>query len=254
MTTILLLLSVTLAAEEMLIAQVGPAARFNMGQLNRMFDAAPVRRALQEPSTPKTLRPAAPDLVVDIPEPPKEYRRTFRLLLSNPEKTDRYDELILKQSAKHGLDPRLVKSIIAAESEFTVKATSPKGARGLMQVMPRTAQMHGVPAARLHTAEGSVEAGTAYLAWLYKTAWQRWKLKGVAYKDAPMWVVQRIIAAYNAGPRFLTKRPWFNETKHYVRKVLMYYKSKVSDLRRPPRRAYAYPQVSMVPAQPGSLF
>ena len=111
-----------------------------------------------------------------------------------------------------------------------------------------------MPAPRLHTAEGGIQAGTAYLAWLFKTAWKRWKLKGVSYKDAPMWILQRIVAAYNAGPRFLTKRPWYKETQHYVRKVLMYYKSTVSDLRRPPEKAYDYPQVSMIQPQPGSLF
>jgi hypothetical protein len=248
----MILLALTLAgvasAEERLLAQVGVRApHMGMGALNRMFDAQPLRKEL------KTAVPEQ-DLVVDVPEPPKEYRRTFRLLVNNPEKTDRYDRLIIDNADKHALDPRLVKSIIAAESEFTIQARSPKGARGLMQVMPKTASQHGVSPDELYTAEGSVAAGTSYLAWLFKTAWKRWKLKGVAYRDAPMWILQRIIAAYNAGPKFLTKRPWFKETKHYVRKVVMYYKSKVSDLRRPPENRYAYPKVTMAPSSAGLLF
>lgn len=253
----MILLALTLAgaasSEEPLLAQVSVRAPYlNMGALNRMFDAQPARKALETPAAPQ----GGPeqDLVVDVPEPPKEYRRTFRLLLNNPKKTDRYDRLIIEHAEKHGLDPRLVKSIIAAESEFTVRARSPKGARGLMQVMPKTAAAHGVPPAELYTAEGSVEAGTSYLAWLFKTAWKRWKLKGVAYRDAPMWILQRIIAAYNAGPRFLTKRPWYKETRHYVRKVVMYYQSRVSDLRRPPENRYSYPKVTLTPSSGGMLF
>ncbi|MFC1680156.1 transglycosylase SLT domain-containing protein, partial [Elusimicrobiota bacterium] len=78
-------------------------------------------------------------LVIATPKATRAYRRTFRILMNRPQVTDRYDEIILKYAELHDLDPRLLKSIMSAESEFNHKARSPAGARGLMQLMPRTA-------------------------------------------------------------------------------------------------------------------
>ena len=224
----------------------------NPAGLNLMFDAAKGRPAgvvapeperFEEVGSPnkrlETLytRPKVSDLhqqlVVPVPDATPAYRRTFKIMLANPEKTDRWDELILRYAKIYKLDSRLLKSIMAAESEFDPKAVSPSGARGLMQVMPVTAQGVGIPAAKLNDPQSGVKAGAAYIQVLFKAAWKIFNLKGVRYTDAPMWVVQRVIAAYHAGPKFLTKLRLFPSTRSYVRKVVLFYHSKVSDLRRP---------------------
>jgi len=151
-------------------------------------------------------------------------------LLRKPGK-DRYDATIRAEAAAKGLDPRLVKSVIAAESEFTARAQSPAGARGLMQVMPETAASVGVPGHLLFDPIANIRAGTRYLAYLFGRAWARFHLRGVPYADAPAWLVRRIIAAYNAGPRWITRRVTFPGAREYVRRVLLFYGSAVSRLR-----------------------
>lgn len=171
-------------------------------------------------------------LVVEPPKANAAFRRTFRRLMRNLKKTDRYDEIILRHARKRNLDPRLLKAVIAAESEFTRNARSPAGARGLMQLMPRTAESVGVSRKVLEHPERNIEAGAAYIEHLFERIFKRYKLKGVPYKDAPTWVVQRVIASYHAGPRFLYRDRWFRTTRAYVKKVLLFYQSKVTDIRR----------------------
>ncbi len=169
--------------------------------------------------------------VIDIPAvPPAPFARTFHLLLGRRQ-TNGYDDLIRFYALQKGLDPRLVKSVIAAESEFTARAQSPAGALGLMQVMPATAGSMGVSRSALFDPEANIRAGTAYLAYLFERAWRRYHLRGVAFSLAPAWLVQRIIAAYNAGPRFLVHRRLYRQTREYVKKVLLFYRSAVTELR-----------------------
>jgi len=168
--------------------------------------------------------------VVEIPVvPPAPFARTFNRLLARGE-TRRYDELIRADAVERGLDPRLVKSVIAAESEFSTHAKSPAGALGLMQVMPVTAGSVGVDEASLFDPAANIRAGTAYLAKLFERAWQRYHLKGVEYGKAPAWLIQRIVAAYNAGPRFLARRRLYRQTREYVKRVLLFYRSAVTAL------------------------
>jgi soluble lytic murein transglycosylase-like protein len=129
-----------------------------------------------------------------------------------------------------------VKAVIAGESEFSKSATSRAGARGLMQVMPATARGVGVAAEALYRPAENIRAGTAYLAWLFARAWQKYHLKGVDYRKAPPWLLQRILAAYNAGPRFLARRRLYRQTRDYVAKVLLYYRSAVTELVPAPSR------------------
>lgn len=224
------------------------------GNLNQFFDAAKTRAASVNgpaasrgvPAPAPRALPAAPELpkaarlhqqmVVPVPHLPQAspaYKRTFRILLNNADQTDRYDDLIVRYARKYRLDARLMKSVMAAESEFKPEALSPSGARGLMQVMPKTAEYVGVPAGKLHDPKWGVMAGAAYLQILFMTAWKLFKLKGVRYTDAPHWVIQRVIAAYHAGPKYLITTRWVPATRAYVRKVMLYYHSKVTDLRRP---------------------
>lgn len=247
-------------------AAAGAAA----GRLNQIFDAEAAHQALlvtaprlseKAPSStpaPGDLRPAAArlhqDLVVPVPVETPAYRRTFKLLLSEPNKTDRYDELIIKYAREFHLDPRFLKSIMAAESEFDAKAVSPAGARGLMQVMPTTSEQMGVAAARLNDPESGIKAGAAYIQVLFKTAWRLFHLKGVRYTDVPHWVMQRVIAAYHAGPKFLTRTRWFSSTRAYVRKVVLFYQSKVTDLRRPASASRELPAFAAAVAPGGTLY
>ena len=166
--------------------------------------------------------------VVEIPVvPPAPFARAFNRLLVKPE-SSRYDGLIRRSAAERGLDPRLAKSVIAAESEFSAKAQSPKGALGLMQVMPVTAGSVGVERASLFDPAANIRAGTAYLAELFERAWRKYHLKGVEFTKAPAWLIQRVVAAYNAGPRFLARRHLFRQTREYVKRVLLFYRSAVT--------------------------
>jgi soluble lytic murein transglycosylase-like protein len=186
------------------------------------------------PSHPRPLpkrTPSTMPFVLEIPPvPPLPFERTFYRLIGRPQ-TNGYDELIRSYSDRFGLDPRLIKSVIAAESEFTPRAKSPAGALGLMQVMPATAGFMGISGKALFEPEANIRAGTLYMTYLFERAWKRYHLQGVSYLDAPKWLVQRIVAAYNAGPRFLAHRRLYAQTRDYVRKVLLFYRSKVSELR-----------------------
>jgi soluble lytic murein transglycosylase-like protein len=122
------------------------------------------------------------------------------------------NEIIGAAARKHQVNPAFVKSIIAAESAFSQAAVSPKGAIGLMQLMPETAREFGADPA---VPEQNIDAGTRYLSWLL----QRYAGK----RDA----LRRAIAAYNAGPGAVERYrgvPPFRETRTYVARVLRFYK------------------------------
>ncbi len=182
--------------------------------------------------------------VIPMPTETAAYRHTFSVLLDHPEVTDRYDEIIIKNAELYHLDARLLKSVIAAESEFFYGALSPRGAHGLMQVMPATAREMGVPFKNLNDPEDNIHAGAAYLARLFSAAWKYYKLGALSYADAPLWLKQRVIAAYNAGPRFLFHDRWYSQTKSYVRKVVLFYRSRVTEMRRAPSALQRFPHLS----------
>jgi soluble lytic murein transglycosylase-like protein len=105
---------------------------------------------------------------------------------------------------KYGLPRRLVRSVIATESDFQPQAVSPKGAIGLMQLMPATAQALG---ADPRDPAQNVDAGTRYLRYLLERY------------EGGLW---RALAAYNAGPGAVDKYqgvPPYRETIHYVGKI-----------------------------------
>jgi len=242
------------------------APGLDLARLNHFFDLARTRMAaVAAPraatiAMPKTVTPPVlspinrqkQELVVPPPVASPAYRHTFDVLLSHPEVTDRYDDLVLKYAEVYRLDPRLLKAVIAAESEFALGAVSPKGAHGLMQVIPATAREMGVDFGDLHDPEHNIQAGAAYIARLFGAAFKKFNLKGVRYQDAPLWIKERVIAAYNAGPRFLWHNRWFTQTKQYVRKVMLFYGSKVTELRRPPRRFW--PSAASYPTDSATLY
>jgi|GEM_PF-5394133 len=147
---------------------------------------------------------------------------------------DLYDGIIVEHSRRNGLDPRLVKSIIAVESGFTSRCVSPSGAIGLMQVMPATGEEMGVPRDALRDPEANIRAGTDYLTTLFREAWRRFGLEGMDYSAAPLPVRRRIIAAYHGGPRMLARAAWPEATRDYVGKVLLLAGTEPAALRLPP--------------------
>jgi len=144
----------------------------------------------------------------------------------SPERLRRYDAIILRESERRGLNPRLVKAIIAAESQFSPRARSPRGARGLMQVMPATAREVGFAPAALADPETNVRAGTEYLSRLYAQARRSGRAPG-----APAPFSRRVIAAYHAGPRALGAGWWPESTRRYVRTVVDCYRAEASAVR-----------------------
>lgn len=144
------------------------------------------------------------------------------LRAEGPAGSARYDEIILRYSQLNGLNPRLVKAVIAAESEFKNRAVSPAGARGLMQLMPKTSVFLETPVSRLHDPESNIAAGTKYLAMLCRAAAARHSPGSRRCADAPTRVVWRAVAAYHAGPRALElpSERWPAATRVYARKVL----------------------------------
>lgn len=124
-----------------------------------------------------------------------------------------YLDLIAPTAHRVGVDVALVKSIVKAESAFNPDAISPKGALGLMQVMPETAKEMGLDAS---LPGQNLEAGTRYLKWL---------LARYAKKKNAM---PMAIAAYNAGPGAVDKFrgiPHYRETRDYVARVMKYFKT-----------------------------
>jgi soluble lytic murein transglycosylase-like protein len=119
-------------------------------------------------------------------------------------------ELVEAAAKRNGLPPKFVHSVVAAESGYRIDAVSPKGAVGLMQLMPATAQAFG---ADPHDPAQNVEAGAAYLRELL-----------IKYDGDP----RRALAAYNAGPGAVDRYngvPPYTETQTYVERVLRKYKS-----------------------------
>jgi soluble lytic murein transglycosylase-like protein len=108
-------------------------------------------------------------------------------------------------SKKNRLDPRLVYALIEQESRFNPRAVSPKGAQGLMQIMPDTQHLLGLT--EPFDAERNIAAGTRYL----RDMLDKFQTEVMA------------LAAYNAGPGAVAKHggvPPYEETKDYVLKVV----------------------------------
>jgi len=115
-------------------------------------------------------------------------------------------DVVNQASGRYRLDPDLVNSVIKAESGFNVRAVSPKGAQGLMQLMPGTATQLGVPNA--FDPEANVDGGTKYLRELL----ERYNFDLV-----------KALAAYNAGPQRVEQYggvPPYYETRAYVARIV----------------------------------
>ncbi|MDY7032749.1 MAG: lytic transglycosylase domain-containing protein [Thermodesulfobacteriota bacterium] len=124
-------------------------------------------------------------------------------------KGDSFYPIIIQAARRYQVDPALIQAIIMAESSYNPKAVSKSGARGLMQLMPRTAKSLGVKDS-FHP-EHNINGGVKY----FKQLLNRFDHN-----------VTLALAAYNAGARKVRKYkgiPPFRATQYYIKKVSQYY-------------------------------
>jgi soluble lytic murein transglycosylase-like protein len=157
----------------------------------------------------------------DVPD-----NNRYRLLMLSPrERTasgDRYDSMLLAKATQYdaiiekaavsaSVEPNLLRAVIVVESGFNSRAVSPRGAVGLMQLMPATATRFGV--SNPFDPRENVHAGARYLKFLMDRFGQD---------------VRLALAAYNAGEQAVDRNggqiPPFTETMAYVPRVLRIYK------------------------------
>ena len=127
-----------------------------------------------------------------------------------------FGDLITTSAEKHEVDPILVLAVIEAESSFEQKARSPRGALGLMQLMPATGRWMG--ARNLLDPQQNIEAGTRYLKYL------ELRFKGD---------LNRQLAAYNAGEGTVKRYggiPPYQETQQYVARVIENYERRAAEV------------------------
>jgi hypothetical protein len=118
----------------------------------------------------------------------------------------RIDSLIRQNGAKHGVDPYLIFCVMEQESHFNAHALSPKGARGLMQLMPGTSARFGIR--RPSDPAQNIAGGTRYLKQLINQFHGR---------------IDLVLASYNAGEgavmKFGGRVPPYRETRNYVKRI-----------------------------------
>jgi soluble lytic murein transglycosylase-like protein len=123
-----------------------------------------------------------------------------------PNRAGVYEDLIVEQARLNGVRPSLVRAVVQIESGFNPSAVSPRGALGLMQLMPATARQFHV--GNPFNPGENVRAGVAYLKELL-----------VRYNDKE----ELALAAYNAGPGAVDKHgqsiPPYRETRSYVSRI-----------------------------------
>lgn len=130
------------------------------------------------------------------------------------------DGLIRQNGNKYGVDPYLIFLVMEQESHFNTGAVSPKGARGLMQLMPGTGARFGVR--RPHDPAQNISGGTRYLRELLNRFNNR---------------VDLVLASYNAGEgaviKFGHKVPPYRETRNYVKKISYRYQRATARTKKP---------------------
>jgi soluble lytic murein transglycosylase-like protein len=151
------------------------------------------------------VRPVYDLKVTGTPDPPALQPQ------AGPE-SRKFDPIIEKYASENQLDPSLIRSIIAQESAFNPKAVSPKGARGLMQLMPETAASLGVK--NSFDPEQNIQGGVRHFRSLMDSFNNDLELS---------------LAAYNAGQNLvqrLGRIPAIKETRDYVQSITKRYGKK----------------------------
>jgi len=157
------------------------------------------------------------DGVINLTNMPTESNRNYVLLVREKRviikvvgDMAKYDDLIKKASDKYHVDYALIKAVIKAESNFNHRAVSPVGARGLMQLMPKTAASLQIEDS-FHP-DNNIDGGVRYLRYLLTLFNGNLSLA---------------LAAYNAGEgavaRYNNRIPPYKETQNYVQRVLKYF-------------------------------
>ncbi|HJP93425.1 MAG TPA: lytic transglycosylase domain-containing protein [Pyrinomonadaceae bacterium] len=205
----------------MLVAAPGAA----LGQSNYQIDNFDLPNAVQI-QTPKV-------------DPPKPAKRLIHLtsLEINPSLggfttgNSDVDNFIIESGKRNSVDPLLLYSIMHQESSFKARAMSPKGARGLMQLMPPTASRFGVT--NIWDPKQNIEGGARYMRFLL---------------DLFFGDVRLALAGYNAGEGAVLKYgyqiPPYSETREYVRRIGERY-----SLLRNPQAAIALTPAQLAAAQ-----
>jgi Transglycosylase SLT domain len=175
---------------------------------------SPPSAAVQVPTQPgatdEAAAPEKPKRKVEPPLPPAipstaDSAATGPVVASSDETADPMERMVRDTAERHKVDPALVKAVISTESGWNPHAVSNKGAVGLMQLIPGTAERYGV--GNPFDPAQNVEGGTTYLKWLLD------RYNG----DLP-----KTLAAYNAGEHAVDLYhgvPWYPETQRYVQKV-----------------------------------
>jgi soluble lytic murein transglycosylase-like protein len=198
-----------------------------------MQAASPMRAADAVASPSPAAETAATRKTVVVRVDPRT-RKLVRKVVASPGATslkpvpEAISALVEQSARAHNVDPLLVNSIIQVESNYNAYAISPKGAEGLMQLMPPTARMLGV--SNSFDPSENIEAGVKYLKSLQDL-----------YKDDRL-----ALAAYNAGPGAVDKYKWippYPETQKYVENV-----GKRYDAARQSAAAKASPSPTPAPA------
>ena len=188
-------------------------------------DSPPVAAPIRVPEKPKRVIEQLPPAVPST----ADTAATGSFVKPPAAPADPIDRIVQDAAERHKLDPALVKAVITTESGWNPQAISRKGAAGLMQLIPDTADRFGV-GNRFDPAQ-NVEGGTTYLRWLL---------------DRYHGDLSKTLAAYNAGEGAVDQSggvPRYRETQQYVRKVTQAYFSPGSgrnptlwEPRRPPVR------------------
>ena len=186
----------------------------------------------------------APAANVRVPAPNVVQNTSARTISFPARPVTDLNRVVNDASGRYRLDPDLVNSVIKAESDFHVRAVSPKGAQGLMQLMPGTANQLGVPNA--FDPQANVDGGTKYLRELL----ERYNFDLV-----------KALAAYNAGPerveRFGGVPPYY-ETRTYVARIVKdFNKKKIAEqkaagAKKPAANAKAAAKTPATSAKPAS--
>lgn len=132
---------------------------------------------------------------------------------SGPIFKSKFDKIIIDAAKKFDVDAALVSAVIKAESDFNPREVSNKGARGLMQLMPATAERFGVSNA--YDPEANIYAGVRYLRWLLKTFDNNADLAVAAYNagEGNIW-------KYNGVPPFRETVTYINRIAKHIRKAI----------------------------------
>jgi soluble lytic murein transglycosylase-like protein len=151
---------------------------------------------------------------------PVTVKPALQRYLSEHPNLKKFEPLVKAAARQYSLDPALLKAVMAAESGFNPGAVSPKGAVGLMQIMPATAQRYGLQGDRkqsvsqkLHDPKTNIQLAARYLSDLHRMFPNQQQL---------------VLASYNAGEGAVQKYrntiPPYAETRNYVKLVTQFYR------------------------------